>query len=59
MSLKHFFKNLSDDNLELMCHYYIHNWINEEMQQTNRQFNKYQIEKKLNYVNSKRNSAVR
>jgi hypothetical protein len=32
MSLKHFFKNLSDDNLELMCHYYIHNWINEEMQ---------------------------
>ena len=31
MSLKHFFKNLSDDQLEFMCHHYVHNWINEEL----------------------------
>ena len=55
MSLKHFFQNLTDGNLELMCHYYIHNWINEEMRQTNKQFNKYQIENKINYINNNMN----
>ena len=31
MSLKLFFKSLSDDQLEFMCHHYVHNWINEEL----------------------------
>jgi hypothetical protein len=26
MSLKEYLKNLSDDELELMCHYYVHRW---------------------------------
>jgi hypothetical protein len=31
MSLKMFFLNLSSDELEYICHNYVHNWINEEL----------------------------
>jgi hypothetical protein len=50
MSLKSFFQNLSDDQLEFMCHHYVHNWINEELQRSNRLLSKYQIEQKLDYI---------
>ena len=31
MSLKLFFMSLTEDELEFMCHNYVHNWINEEL----------------------------
>jgi len=31
MSLKLFFQSLTEDELEFMCHNYVHNWINEEL----------------------------
>jgi hypothetical protein len=55
MSLKLFFKSLSDDQLEFMCHHYVHNWINEELQRSNRLLSKYQVEQKLDYI--KQNQA--
>ena len=41
MSLKLFFMNLSEDELELLCHNYIHNWINDELSKKNRLLSKY------------------
>lgn len=37
MSLKLFFQSLDEDQLEIMCHNYIHNWINSELKEHNRQ----------------------
>jgi len=31
MSLKLFFMSLTEDELEFICHHYVHNWINEEL----------------------------
>ena len=31
MSLKLFFRSLTEDELEFMCHNYVHNWINAEL----------------------------
>ena len=31
MSLKVFFQSLKEDELEFLCHNYVHNWINEEL----------------------------
>jgi hypothetical protein len=31
MSLKLFFMSLSEDELEFVCHNYVHNWINIEL----------------------------
>lgn len=31
MSLKLFFQSLSEDELEFLCHNYVHNWINDEL----------------------------
>ena len=31
MSLKKFFLDLSEDQLELICHNYVHNWIDQEL----------------------------
>lgn len=36
MSLKLFFQSLSEDQLEIVCHNYIHNWINIELKERNR-----------------------
>lgn len=36
MSLKLFFSTLSEDQLEIVCHNYIHNWINQELKEHNR-----------------------
>ena len=52
MSLKTFFLSLSEDELELMCHNYVHNWINEHLQKSNKLYQKYQVEKKLSYIKS-------
>ena len=53
MSLKFFFMSLTEDELEFICHHYVHNWINEELQNSNRLLSKYQVEQKLEYINSK------
>lgn len=50
MSLKAFFLGLSEDELELMCHNYVHNWINEHLSKSTRFYNKYQVEQKLEYI---------
>ena len=50
MALKRFFQNLGDNELELLCHNYVHNWINQELQSSNRLLSKYQVEQKLEYV---------
>lgn len=44
MSLKWFFMTLNEDELEFMCHNYVHNWINEELHRSNRLLSKYQVE---------------
>ena len=44
LSLKLFFKSLSDQELELICHNYIHNWINDHLTKSTKFFNKYQVE---------------
>ena len=41
MSLKMFFMSLTEDELEFMCHNYVHNWINLELQRSNRLLSKY------------------
>jgi len=41
MSLKLFFQSLTEDELEFLCHHYVHNWINEELQKSNRLLGKY------------------
>jgi hypothetical protein len=51
MALKMFFMNLSEDEMEFVCHNYVHNWINLELHKSNRLLSKYQVEKKLDYVN--------
>lgn len=51
MSLKLFFKTMTEDQLEIVCHNYIHNWINQELKEHNRQLNKYQQEQKIEYAN--------
>ena len=53
MSLKLFFMSLTEDELEFMCHNYVHNWINEELQKSNRLLSKYQVEQKLDYIRNK------
>lgn len=50
MSLKAFFQGLSEDELELMCHNYVHNWINEHLSKSTRFYNKYQVEQKLEFI---------
>ena len=52
MSLKMFFMSLTEDELEFLCHNYVHSWINDELQKTNRLLSKYQVEQKLSYVNA-------
>ena len=54
MSLKLFFMTLTEDELELMCHNYVHNWINEELKRSNRLLSKYQVEQKLEYINNEK-----
>lgn len=34
LSLKHFFKTLSDDLLDLMCHNYVHHFITDHIKRT-------------------------
>lgn len=51
MSLKLFFKTLTEDQLEIVCHNYVHNWINQELKEHNRQLSKYQQEQKIQYAN--------
>lgn len=41
MSLKMFFMSLTEDELEFVCHHYIHNWINIELKRSNRLLSKY------------------
>jgi len=41
MSLKMFFMSLTEDELEFVCHNYVHNWINLELQRSNRMLSKY------------------
>ena len=41
MSLKMFFMSLTEDELEFVCHSYIHNWINIELKRSNKQLSKY------------------
>jgi hypothetical protein len=50
MALKCFFMSLTEDELEFICHHYVHNWINEELQKSNRMLSKYQVESKLEYI---------
>ena len=50
MSLKHFFQNLSEEQMELMCHNYIHSWINDHLSKSSKFFNKYRVEEKLDYM---------
>ena len=57
MSLKLFFMSLNEEELEFVCHNYIHNWINEELQRSNRILSKYQVEEKLNYIKQKQTNA--
>lgn len=57
MSLKLFFQSLKEDELEFLCHNYVHNWINEELQRSNRLLSKYQVESKLDYL--KNNGGAR
>jgi hypothetical protein len=57
MSLKMFLQTISDDQLEIVCHNYIHNWINQELKEHNRLLNKYQQEQMIDYVN-KQNGDV-
>ena len=58
MSLKLFFQRLSEDELEFLCHNYVHNWINEELQRSNRLLAKYQVEQKLDYIRTRGYSSV-
>ena len=58
MSLKMFFMSITEDELEFVCHNYIHNWINIELQRSNRLLSKYQVEDKLNYVQEKRDKSL-
>lgn len=58
MSLKAFFQSLSEDELEFLCHNYVHNWINEELQRSNRLLAKYQVEQKLDYIRTRGYSSV-
>lgn len=58
MSLKMFFMSITEDELEFVCHNYIHNWINIELQRSNRLLSKYQVEDKLNYVQEKREKSM-
>ena len=44
MSLKLFFQTLTEDELEFLCHNYVHNWINDEILKSNRLLSKYQVE---------------
>jgi len=53
--LKMFFMSLTEDELEFVCHSYIHNWINLELKRSNRQLSKYQVEDKLQYINQNKN----
>ena len=41
MSLKAFFLGLTEDQLEFVCHNYVHNWINLELSRSNRMLSKY------------------
>jgi hypothetical protein len=41
MSLKMFFMSLTEDELEFVCHNYVHNWINLELKRKNRLLSKY------------------
>ena len=58
MSLKLFFQSLSEDELEFLCHNYVHNWINEELQRSNRLLAKYQVEQKLDYIRTRGYSSA-
>jgi len=58
MSLKMFFMSITEDELEFVCHNYIHNWINMELKRSNRLLSKYQVEDKLNYVQEKREKSM-
>ena len=51
LSLKMFFMSLTEDELEFVCHNYVHNWINMELKRSNRLLSKYQVEDKLEYIN--------
>jgi|DEB0MinimDraft_12_1074336.scaffolds.fasta_scaffold66968_2 hypothetical protein len=57
MSLKLFFMSLTEDELEFVCHNYIHNWINIELQRSNRLLSKYQVEQKLEYIKKTANGV--
>jgi hypothetical protein len=35
---------LTEDELEFIMHHYVHNWINDELQKSNRMLSKYQVE---------------
>ena len=50
MSLKQFFMSMTEEELEFMCHNYVHNWINEELKYKNKLLSKYQVESKLEYM---------
>lgn len=42
--------SLSEEELDMMCHNYVHNWISENLKKTNQQLKKYAIESKLDYM---------
>jgi hypothetical protein len=50
VSMKNFLLSLSEDELDLLCHNYIHNWIAEHLAKSNAQANKYAIEPKLQFL---------
>jgi predicted metalloprotease with PDZ domain len=53
MSLKLFFVELGTHNqdlLELMCHNYIHSWVNKDISRKQRCENSYQVEEKMGYL---------
>jgi hypothetical protein len=57
MSLKLFFIELATnqpDLLELMCHNYIHSWVNKDIARKQRQESKYQVEEKMEYLRTQK-----
>lgn len=61
MSLKCFFIELSNnhpDLLELMCHNYVHQWVNKEVTTKPKVSTKYLIEEKLEYI-KKQKEAIK
>jgi hypothetical protein len=62
MSLKMYFMELAtehEDLLELMCHNYVHQWVNKEVTAKPKVSSKYMIEEKLEHLKGLKDKLTR